>query len=128
MGSVNNKGLLRGKPKMKIAAANDINSFYNLNSDAIKNTLYGTANTTVGDGEKTNLFGTLLNAAVSNIRDTNTAISNKENEELKWAMGISENTHDLTQAVGKAETALNYTIALRDKLLDAYKEIMQMQI
>jgi flagellar hook-basal body complex protein FliE len=55
-------------------------------------------------------------------------LSNKENEELKWAMGITEDTHDLTVAVGKAETALEYTVALRDKLLDAYKEIMQIQI
>ena len=51
-----------------------------------------------------------------------------ENEELKWMMGITENTHDLTVAVGKAQTALEYTVALRDKLLDAYKEIMQIQI
>ena len=63
-----------------------------------------------------------------NVNDTNIALSNQENEILKWSMGISENTHDLTIAVGKAEAALNYTVALRDKLLDAYKEIMQIQI
>lgn len=62
------------------------------------------------------------------MNDTNIALSNQENEILKWSMGISENTHDLTIAVGKAEAALNYTVALRDKLLDAYKEIMQIQI
>ena len=55
-------------------------------------------------------------------------LSSKENEELKWMMGSSENTHDLTIAVGKAQTALTYTVALRDKLLEAYKEIMQIQI
>lgn len=111
---------------MTITAANDINSLYHISSDAVKNTLHG--NSTEGTDQSENLFGTLLNAAVSNINDTNAAISDKENEELKWAMGISENTHDLTMAVGKAETALNYTVALRDKLLDAYKEIMQIQI
>jgi flagellar hook-basal body complex protein FliE len=109
---------------MKITAANDINSLYNVSSDAVKSALQQT--TTDSDSE--NIFGTFLNAAVSNITDTNEALSNKENEELKWAMGISENTHDLTVAVGKAETALDYTVALRDKLLDAYKEIMQIQI
>lgn len=111
---------------MTITAANDINSLYNVSSDAVKNTLFG--NNTGSTEKSENLFGTLLNAAVSNINDTNNAISDKENEELKWAMGISENTHDLTVAVGKAETALEYTVALRDKLLDAYKEIMQIQI
>ena len=52
----------------------------------------------------------------------------QENEELKLAMGISENTHDLSIAIQKAETALQYTVAVRDKLLTAYNEIMQMQI
>jgi flagellar hook-basal body complex protein FliE len=111
---------------MTITALNDINSLYNVSSDAVKSTL--TDNTASDDNGSENIFGTLLNAAVSNITDTNEALSDKENEELKWAMGISENTHDLTVAVGKAETALNYTIALRDKLLDAYKEIMQIQM
>lgn len=111
---------------MTITAANDINSLYNVSSDAVKNAILG--NNTESTQKNENLFGTLLNAAVSNINDTNNAISDKENEELKWAMGISENTHDLTVAVGKAETALEYTVALRDKLLDAYKEIMQIQI
>jgi len=112
---------------MTIRSAGDINSLYNVGSDAVKKALYE-AKSTVGEEEDANLFGTLLNAAVSNITDTNIALSNKENEELKWAMGISENTHDLSEAVGKAETALQYTVALRDKLLDAYKEIMQIQI
>ncbi len=111
---------------MTITAANDINNLYNINSDAVKSSFYGTG--TENDGKKANLFGSILNAAVSNITDTNTALSNQENEVVKWAMGISDNTHDLTMAVGKAQTALEYTIGLRDKLLEAYKEIMQIQI
>lgn len=111
---------------MTITAANDINNLYNISSDTAKNALYGTNKD--GEGQNTNLFGSILNAAVSNINDTNVALSNQENEVMKWAMGISENTHDLTNAVGKAQVALNYTTALRDKLLEAYKEIMQIQI
>ncbi len=116
---------------MTITPARDINSLYSVSSDAVKKSLYdiGTDSTdsnNVTGGE--NIFDTFLNAAVSNINDTNSAISDKENETLKWAMGISENTHDLTVAVGKAQTALNYTIALRDKLLEAYRDIIQIQI
>ncbi len=110
---------------MTVTAANDINSLYNVSSDAVRDTLFGNQSK---EKDEDNIFSTFLDAAVSNINDTNIALSNKENEQLKWAMGISENTHDLTIAVGKAEAALNYTVALRDKLLDAYKEIMQMQI
>ena len=115
---------------MTITAANDINKFYGINSDAIRNSLYAPYDSVTSDSgiSRGNLFGSIFNAAVDNIRGTNEALSNKENEQLKWAMGISENTHDLTIAVGKAQTALDYTTALRDKLLESYKEIMQIQI
>ena len=55
-------------------------------------------------------------------------LSDAENEQIKWALGESENTHDLSIALGKASTALSYTVAVRDKFLEAYKEIMQIQI
>lgn len=110
---------------MVIKAAHDIDSLRNVNSDAVKKTLFGN-NTQQKDED--DIFSTFLDAAVHNINDTNIALSNEENEILKWSMGISENTHDLTIAAGKADAALNYTVALRDKLLEAYKEIMQMQI
>lgn len=110
---------------MTITAANDINDLYNISSDAVKNTLYGASETTEGSQ---NMFGTLLNAAMNNINETNGYLSDQENEELKLAMGITEDTHDLSIAMQKAETALQYTIAVRDKLLTAYNEIMQIQI
>ena len=105
---------------MTITSANDINRLYNVNSDAVRNSLYSAAADSA-EQKNENLFGSILDAAVN-------LLSTQENEELKWMMGISENTHDLTIAVGKAQTALNYTVAVRDKLLEAYKEIMQMQI
>ena len=55
-------------------------------------------------------------------------INRSEEEEIKFALGISENTHDMAIAAAKASTALSYTVALRDKFMDAYKEIMQIQI
>ena len=74
------------------------------------------------------MFGALLNSAINNIQTTNNYLSDAENEKLKWALGETESTHDLTIAMEKASTALQYTVAIRDKLLEAYKEIMQMQI
>ena len=111
---------------MTVTTAGDISSLYNVSSDAIKNTLLG--NTAGTEEQSENVFGTIFNAAVDNINETNGYISDYENEELKFAMGITENSHDLSIAVQKAETALQYTIAVRDKLLQAYNEIMQMQI
>lgn len=74
------------------------------------------------------LFGAFLNSAIDNIKTTNEYLSHAEDEEIKFAMGETENAHDLTIALQKASTALQYTVAVRDRLLDAYKELMQMQI
>jgi len=74
------------------------------------------------------VFESILNSAINNINTTNSYLSNAENEEIKFALGETENTHDLAIALQKASTALQYTVAVRDKLLEAYKEIMQMQI
>jgi flagellar hook-basal body complex protein FliE len=73
-------------------------------------------------------FDGLLSAAMENLQTTNAYLSDAENEELKWAMGESESTHDLTNAMQKANVALQYTVAVRDKVLEAYREIMQIQI
>ncbi|MCH5341716.1 MAG: flagellar hook-basal body complex protein FliE [Acetatifactor sp.] len=75
-----------------------------------------------------NLFDSFLNTAIDNIKTTNSYLSDAENEEIKFALGETENTHDLTIALQKASTALQYTVAIRNKLLEAYKELMQMQI
>lgn len=74
------------------------------------------------------MFDSILNSAVSNINTTNSYQSDYENEQIKWALGETENTHDLTVAMQKATTALQYTVTLRDKILEAYKEIMNIQI
>ncbi len=74
------------------------------------------------------LFDSFLNSAIDNIKTANKYLSDAEDEQVKFALGETENTHDLTIALQKASTALQYTVAVRDRLLDAYKEIMQMQI
>lgn len=74
------------------------------------------------------LFEAFLNSAIDNIKTTNDYLSEAENEEIKFAMGETETTHDLTIALQKASTALQYTVSVRDKLMEAYKELMQMQI
>ena len=51
-----------------------------------------------------------------------------EEAEMQFMLGYATNTHDLQAAQEKADIALNYTIAVRDKMLEAYKEIMNMQI
>lgn len=74
------------------------------------------------------MFDAFLNTAIDNIKTTNSYLSDMENEEIKFALGETENTHDLMIAIQKASTALQYTVTIRDRIIDAYKELMQMQI
>jgi len=62
------------------------------------------------------------------INETNELRNTADAEQIRFALGEAENTHDLLIAETKALTALQYTVAVRDKALDAYKEIMNMQI
>ena len=55
-------------------------------------------------------------------------MSKAEDEKIKFALGETDNAHDLGIALQKASSALQYTIAVRDKLMEAYRELMQMQI
>ncbi|MDD3367762.1 MAG: flagellar hook-basal body complex protein FliE [Lachnospiraceae bacterium] len=105
----------------------DITSLYNVTSNAVRQaaeTNNGNA-TLKGDG---NMFQGMLDSAVNNLTTTNGYLSDAENAEISWALGETDNTHDLTIALQKASTALQYTVAVRDKFLEAYREIMQMQI
>ena len=108
----------------------DIRTLYNVNSSVVEEHLRGlqAAGKTSTTVEGSEGFSGILDVALENIKTTNAYISEKENEELKFAFGQTENTHDLLIAQQKASTALQYTVALRDKFLESYKELMNMQI
>lgn len=110
-----------------ITDAVDITQLRNVSSKAVRDVAKG-ARTNSPDAYGNNNFSDIFTAAVDNLSVTNGYLSDMENEEIKWALGETENTHDLTIAIQKASTALQYTVAVRDKVLEAYKELMQMQI
>lgn len=112
---------------MDISTVNSIQSIKGLNGTEGVGSLTGSLAVKNEKAEGT-VFESFLNTAINNINTTNSYLSNAENEEIRFALGETENTHDLTIALQKASTALQYTVAVRDKLLEAYKEIMQMQI
>ena len=116
----------RMEDKMELSAITGLMGVTKLNSleeSARTGSLIPKAETVDGT-----LFDAFLNTAIDNIKTTNSYLSDAEDEEIKFALGETENTHDLTIALQKASTALQYTVAVRDKLLEAYKELMQMQI
>lgn len=108
----------------------DIGSLYQVHSGAVREAAKQTMAAKKAEAAKEgrDVFGTILNNAIDNLHTTNSYISDMENEELRVALGQAENTHDLSIAMQKASTALQYTVAVKDKFMEAYKEIMQMQI
>ena len=103
----------------------DISSIYNIGSEAVQK---AAMNASTKGVETNDSFTSLFNSMISNIGETNSLLNAQEEEEIKFALGISENTHDLSIAAAKASTALSYTVALRDRFLEAYRELMQIQI
>ena len=73
-------------------------------------------------------FDNILATAMNMVKETNNYQNNAEEEEIKFALAESTNTQELLVAQEKANIALAYTVAVRDKVIDAYKEIMNMQI
>ena len=106
----------------KIGSLTGINSVSSLDT---LSSVSGLSENKKTDGK---LFDAFLNTAIDNIKTTNSYLSDAEDEKIRFALGETDNTHDLSIAMQKASTALQYTVAIRDKLLDAYKEIMQIQI
>ena len=104
----------------------DIMSLRNVSSGMMKEAVSNSNKIDKKDNQ--NMFGTMFQTALDNINTTNQYLSDAENAEISFALGEVDNTHDLTIALQKASTALQYTIAVRDKFLEAYKEIMNMQI
>ncbi len=113
-------------------ASLDISQLRNVSSDVIRHAekTNSRVHNVLGDDQKGNdeSFKSIFSAAVDNINTTNAYLSDAENEEIKWALGQTDNTHDLSIALQKASTALQYTIAIRDRAMNAYREITQMQI
>ena len=73
-------------------------------------------------------FDSALSGAIKMLNETNGLWNKVSEQEVRFELGEAVNTHDLQIAQEKANVALQYTIAVRDKVLAAYKELMNMQV
>lgn len=70
-------------------------------------------------------FGDYLNSALTKVSD----LENQANSlQQDFALGKTDNIPDVLIAGEKANVALQFTMQIRNKILDAYSEIMRMQI
>lgn len=74
--------------------------------------------------EKIN-FGEILNEALNKVNDDQ--IFADEMDRM-LATGEVDNVHEVTIAAQKAQLTLNLAVEIKTQLMDAYKEIMRLQI
>ena len=92
----------------------DISTITHVTSDYIKNALEESAKASKTENRD---FGSVFQSALGMVDETNELQNSAESAEIQFSLGESTNTHDL-----------QYTVAVRDKVLEAYREIMNMQI
>ena len=98
-----------------------VSELYTAYNDTLSS-LSGVSDESAGD------FSSILDSMLNSVNETNTLQNQAEAAAIQFALGESDNTHDLLIAQTKANTALQYTVAVRDRLIEAYQQIMQMQI
>jgi flagellar hook-basal body complex protein FliE len=100
----------------------DISAIQNIQSDYISQAVKESS--VDADSSFDSIFSTALNM----LNETNDLQNSAESMEIQFALGEADNTHDLQIAQKKASVALSYTVAVRDKALEAYNSIMNMQM
>lgn len=73
-------------------------------------------------------FEDFYNNAVGFVEETNKLTKNAEKLGSDFAIGKVDDIHGVMIAQEKAYVALQFTVQVRDKLLDAYNEIIRMQV
>ena len=79
----------------------------------------------VGSANGTESFGSTLKSAVSEVNGLQV---NADNMAAKLATGDIEDVHQAMVAMQKASLALQFTVQVRNKVIDAYTEIMRTQV
>lgn len=62
------------------------------------------------------------------LNQVNSLLIDADNQKKLLATGQVDNIHEVMIAAEKADIALQFTLNVRNKVIDSYKEIMRMQI
>lgn len=74
---------------------------------------------------KESSFSSVLNDALNNVNDLQIEA---DNYNKLLATNQITNIHDVSIAAEKAKIAMQITLTVRNKIVDAYKEVMRMQV
>lgn len=78
-------------------------------------------------GDNTESFEALLNSAMGMIKETEHYTNLAEEAELSYMLGLNDSITDLMVAQTKATMSLQYTVAVKNAMLEAYNQIMNLQ-
>lgn len=78
-----------------------------------------------GTGKSAVTFGDLL---VDKINEANSAIKVADSEVQNLVAGRTKNIHGAMIALEKADVSFKMLMQVRNKMIDAYREIMRMQV
>ena len=101
----------------------NINIGNSINMDAFKH-VSGVQNINIDVTEKPSFEEYLKNS----LGEVNDLQVEAERQTTLLATGQAENVHDVTIAAAKAKISLDLTMAVRNKVVEAYKEVMRMQV
>jgi flagellar hook-basal body complex protein FliE len=88
---------------------------------------YATNSAATATENRNTSFENVFQAAVNMVKETNGYQNAAEEAETAYSLGLTDSTSDLQVAQQKANLALQYTVAVRNNVMDAYKEIMNLQ-
>jgi flagellar hook-basal body complex protein FliE len=72
--------------------------------------------------------GEFLNLLKEGISDVNKGMRESEKASMDLATGKSSNIHETMLSVSKAELGFNMLVQLRNKAIEAYQDVMRMQV
>ncbi len=82
-------------------------------------------NTHGAEAAGTQSFGSFLK---NSLNDVNQLLSVSDKKASELAVGKSENLHDAMVSFEKADTAFKLLVQVRNRAIEAYHEIMRMQV
>lgn len=99
-----------------------------LGNDYVSKVTNAMTKSTAVDTKEDTTFDAVFDSVSSLLNSTNSYVQRAQQAEIDYALGNMTNTHELGVYQQQANIALQYTVAIRDKMLEAYRELMNMQI
>ncbi len=70
-------------------------------------------------------FASFIKSSIAQVNDLQI---NSAKQDALFAAGKVDNIHEVMIAAQKSEIALQFTLEIKNKVIDAYKEIMRLQV